>query len=128
MVNVLWEVDRGGAGFCVDVGERIFGDIFGNVGDVDADFGQQREEGFFAFTALFAGARSKTSYRISLEEIRVIGGNAFGGGEILKNSSIEEKLRRLASDITASTLFELRISGYLKLAAEVAKLRRNQGS
>ena len=81
------------------------------------------EEGYFAFTALLEGARSKTSYRISLEEIRVIGGNAFGGGEILKSASYEEKIKSIARDITASTLFELRISGYLRLAEEVKKER-----
>jgi hypothetical protein len=74
------------------------------------------DQGCFVFTALFEGARSKTSYRISHEEIRIFAGNAFGGGEILKNSSMEEKLRRLASDITAETLFQLRVSGYLELS------------
>ena len=76
-------------------------------------------QGCFVFTALFEGARSKTSYRISHEEIRIFAGNAFGGGEILKNSSVEEKLRRLASDITAETLFQLRVSGYFELAKTI---------
>ena len=82
------------------------------------------EEGYFAFTALFEGARSKTSYRISLKEIRVIGGNAFGGGEILKSASYEEKIKSIAMDITASTLFELRISGYVEIASTVKRYRR----
>ena len=73
------------------------------------------DQGCFVFTALFEGARSRTSYRVSHEEIRILAGNAFGGGEILKNSSMEEKLRRLASDITAETLFQLRISGYFEI-------------
>jgi len=77
------------------------------------------EEGYFAFTALLKGARSKTSYRISLEEIRVIGGNAFGGGEILKSASYEEKIKSISRDITASTLFELRISGYVEIADKI---------
>ena len=77
------------------------------------------EQGRFVFTALFEGARSKTSYRISHEEIRIFAGNAFGGGEILKNSSVEEKLRRLASDITAGTLFQLRVSGYFELTKTI---------
>jgi|TARA_B100000959_G_scaffold267348_1_gene310722 hypothetical protein len=81
------------------------------------------EEGYFAFTALLEGARSKTFYRISLEEITIISGNAFGGGEILKSASYEEKIKSIALDITASTLFELRISGYLRLAEEVKKER-----
>jgi|TARA_B100002003_G_scaffold234635_1_gene248787 hypothetical protein len=85
------------------------------------------EKGYFAFTALLEGARSKTSYRISLEEIRVIGGNAFGGGEILKDASYEEKIESIAMDITASTLFELRISGYLKLVEKITIHRRNRG-
>ena len=84
-------------------------------------------EGCFVFTAFFEGSRNKRSYRISEEEIRAFAGNALGGGERLKDASHEEKIKSIALDITASTLFELRISGYLKLAAEVAVLRRQKG-
>ena len=82
------------------------------------------DQGCFVFTALFEGARSKTSYRIGHQEIRIFAGNAFGGGEILKNSSMEEKLRRLASDITAETLFELRVSGYHNISNSIHVMKR----
>ena len=82
------------------------------------------DQGRFVFTALFEGARSKTSYRISHEEIRIFAGNAFSGGEILKDRSMKEKLRRLASDITAETLFQLRVSGYFEIVESIRYFKK----
>ena len=79
------------------------------------------EDSYFAFTALLEGARSKRFYRINNQEIRVFAANAFGGGEILKNASYEEKIRNIALDITTSTLFELRTSGYVEIASTIRK-------
>ena len=82
------------------------------------------DQGYFVFTALFEGARSKTSYRISHEEIRIFAGNAFGGGEILKDRPMQEKLRRLASDITAETLFQLRVSGHFEIVESIRYFKK----
>ena len=82
---------------------------------------QANEKGSFVFTSFFEGARSKRIYRITLQEIKVFGANAYGGSEILKDANYEEKIKSIALNITASTLFELRISGYFGLAKEIRK-------
>ena len=82
------------------------------------------EDSYFAFTALLEGARSKRFYRINNQEIHAFAANAFGGGEILKNATYEAKIRNIALDITARTLFELRLSGYVEIASAIRKYSR----
>ena len=82
---------------------------------------QANEHGGFMFTSFFERARSKRIYKITLQEIRVFGANASGGGEILKDANHEEKIKSIALNITASTLFELRINGYLGLVKQIRK-------
>ena len=84
-------------------------------------------EGSFVFTAFLEGSRNKRTYWINEEEIRGFAGNAFGGGERLKDASHEEKIKSIALDITASTLFELRISGYMELVDKIRKHKCQSG-
>ena len=91
------------------------------------DSGSANEEAHFVFTVFLEGVRNKRSYRINNQEILAHAGNALGGGERLKNASYEEKIKSVALDITASTLFELRVSGYTDLADKIRMHKSKKG-